>query len=205
MPEVSLAEDEAQAVSVAMVDEFGFFAFLNDAGTTFDLLDVDCAIRSDSARQIIKHRDGRDKTLGTADDDLFESVAELDSVPMVGGWTIDRLYECADAYGWILYDRFYDTGAYPGETTTEIYGYANLSPELQGAVDMLYPDALGYESEYAYQRMVFSRALIFARDGVPTHYQIIFRQLIDPEGGIVSNVYYSLNADLEVLEVFFSI
>lgn len=36
------------------------------------------------ARNVIAHRDGADATLGTADDDLFDSLDELDSVDFVG-------------------------------------------------------------------------------------------------------------------------
>jgi len=79
----------------------GLLNFLNDQTTTTEeLLDVDCAIRSDSAKHLIKHRDGKDKTPFTADDDLFDSVAEVDDVPMVGSWTIEQLINCARNFGY---------------------------------------------------------------------------------------------------------
>jgi len=79
----------------------GLLDFLNDQVETNEtVLDIDCAIRSDSAKHIIKHRDGKDKTPFTADDDLFDSVQEVDNVKMVGSWTIDQLITCAQTRGY---------------------------------------------------------------------------------------------------------
>lgn len=80
----------------------GMLALLNDQGsTTLERLDVGCAIRSDSAAQLIKHRDGHDRLPYTADDDLFDDVAEVDAVSMVGAWTLDRLAMCAWLFGYM--------------------------------------------------------------------------------------------------------
>ncbi|MBW2457577.1 MAG: hypothetical protein JRI68_23930, partial [Deltaproteobacteria bacterium] len=82
--------------------EVGLLAFVNDqAATTFDRLDTDCAIRSDSTENILAHRDGADGTPATTDDDLFDTIQELDDIRMVGPWTLDRLTECAEAYGYM--------------------------------------------------------------------------------------------------------
>lgn len=87
--------------AVQSAEEAAALAFLNDQqNTTFEVLDVDCGLRSDSAKQIIKYRDGRDKIPGTADDNLFESLGELDEVHMVGQWTIDQVKICADSFGY---------------------------------------------------------------------------------------------------------
>ena len=76
-------------------------AFVNDAGlTTVERLDIDCAIRSDSAGYIVEHRDGDDGLPYTPDDDPFETQKELDEVHMVGPWTIERLVECAEYFGY---------------------------------------------------------------------------------------------------------
>jgi hypothetical protein len=87
--------------AVQSADEAAALAFLNDQQlTTFDLLDTDCGLRSDSAQQIIKYRDGLDNTPGTADDNLFDTIAELDTVHRVGQWTIDQVKACADSFGY---------------------------------------------------------------------------------------------------------
>lgn len=86
--------------AVQSADEAAALAFLNDRLTNFDVLDTDCNLRSDSARQIMKYRDGQDKTPGTDDDNLFDSLEELDAVHMVGQWTIDQIKACADSFGY---------------------------------------------------------------------------------------------------------
>lgn len=80
----------------------GLLAFVNDhENTSLERLDDDCAIRSDSAKNIIRHRDGHDKLPGTADDDPFNTVDELDDVRMVGPWTMKRLTNCAWLFGYM--------------------------------------------------------------------------------------------------------
>lgn len=82
-------------------EEAAALAFLNDrANTTFEVLDVDCALRSDTARQIIKHLDGQDQTPGTADDNPIDSITELDDVNQVGPWSIEQIKLCADSFGY---------------------------------------------------------------------------------------------------------
>ncbi len=89
-------------------EDLMLFNFLNDAAnTTFELLDDDCALRSDAAANLIAHRDGADGLAGTADDNAFHSAAEVDGVARVGSWTMSQLYACADAleygaptFGW---------------------------------------------------------------------------------------------------------
>ena len=82
--------------------EAGLVAFLADYEiSTQAVLDVDCAIRSDSAAYIDQYRRGDDHDYGTADDQLIDSEATLDSIYFVGPSTIDRLYECAEAFGYV--------------------------------------------------------------------------------------------------------
>jgi hypothetical protein len=73
-------------------------SFVNDQSrATFELLDVDCGLRSDAARNIVVHRDGEP---GDADDNLFDTVDELDSVARVGSATISQLELCAETLGY---------------------------------------------------------------------------------------------------------
>ena len=81
-------------------EEQGLLDFLADHEvSTEDVLDDDCAIRSDSAKHIDRFRTGQDKTYGTADDQVIDSEATLDSIHMVGPWTIEQLYTCAEDLG----------------------------------------------------------------------------------------------------------
>ncbi len=83
-------------------EEIGVLGFVNDRDlATFEALDVDCAIRSDAARNIIEHRDGVDELPATADDDLFDTWEELDGVNRVGEKTLELLTECAEARGYL--------------------------------------------------------------------------------------------------------
>ena len=87
--------------AVQTPEEAALLAFVNDqTNTTFEVLDVECGLRSDTVRQIIKHRDGKDKVPGTADDNLFDDRAELDNVAQVGPWSLEQLEACADSFGY---------------------------------------------------------------------------------------------------------
>lgn len=86
--------------AVLTADEAAVLAFLNDRqAATLEALDVDCGLRSDSALNIVNYLNGADETAGTADDERFDSLAGIDSVPMVGDWTIAQLKVCADSFG----------------------------------------------------------------------------------------------------------
>ncbi len=69
--------------------------FLNDAGTTYDLLDHSVGIDSRAALSIVQHRDGADRTWGTDDDNLYESLDEVDAQYYVGPATLDRIVDFA--------------------------------------------------------------------------------------------------------------
>lgn len=85
--------------------EAGLVAFLADHEvSTLHVLDVDCALRSDSAGHIDDFRAGPDAQHGTADDQVIDSEATLDSIYFVGPATIARLYECAEAFGYVTPD-----------------------------------------------------------------------------------------------------
>ncbi len=97
--------EEQIAESTAPVqgaEEIAVLALVNDQQrATFEALDVDCAIRSDAARNIIEHRDGPDQNAGTTDDDRFDTVEELLGVNRVGPKTLELLTECADSWGYL--------------------------------------------------------------------------------------------------------
>ena len=44
---------------------------------------------------IVEHRNGPDGDLGTGDDDIYDSLEELDAVDFVGPVTLDRLADWA--------------------------------------------------------------------------------------------------------------
>lgn len=74
----------------------GILRLLNDGeGTTFELLDDDVALDRRAARNLVDHRDGWDLVFGTDDDDLFDTIAEVDAVRYVGPAALERLGEFA--------------------------------------------------------------------------------------------------------------
>jgi hypothetical protein len=81
--------------------ELGVLALVNDRTTDLELLDIDCELRADAARNILAHRDGEDGAANTSDDDLFDDLAELDGVSRVGPSALGLLEDCADRLGFV--------------------------------------------------------------------------------------------------------
>jgi phosphatidylserine/phosphatidylglycerophosphate/cardiolipin synthase-like enzyme len=65
--------------------------FINRSETTFEVLDIDVALDKRAAKNIIRHRDGTDGLFGTADDNGFDTVAELDGISYVGNRALEKL------------------------------------------------------------------------------------------------------------------
>lgn len=129
---------ETGASHAALASDDALLAFVNDQEQTdLERLDVECGIRSDSARQIIRHRDGNDRAIGTEDDDLFDTVEELDGVAMVGPWTLDRLRECAEEFG-------YETSSWRTtlETSEQALSSAAIAALPDGRAALLYRGVL---------------------------------------------------------------
>jgi len=59
-------------------------AFLNGPDATVDVLDNEVGLDTRAARNIVAHVRGPDGLLGTSDDDLLQSIAELDAIAYVG-------------------------------------------------------------------------------------------------------------------------
>jgi hypothetical protein len=68
---------------------------VNDANSSFSFLDVTVGLNRRAAASIVGHRNGPDGQAGTADDALYDSVAELDQVKYVGSSTINLLRQYA--------------------------------------------------------------------------------------------------------------
>jgi hypothetical protein len=62
-------------------------------------LDDEAGLDRRAAAGIVAHRDGADRIAGTADDDPFDDLAELDAVPWVGPVALARLLDHAEATG----------------------------------------------------------------------------------------------------------
>jgi phosphatidylserine/phosphatidylglycerophosphate/cardiolipin synthase-like enzyme len=75
-------------------------AMVNDPATDAASL-VSGKVTKATAAAIVAHRDGPDGAARTADDDPFDTVAELDAVKGVGAATLKRLGDLADAEGYL--------------------------------------------------------------------------------------------------------
>lgn len=80
---------------------YGVLGLLNDAATTFEILDDVVRLDRRAAENLIAHRDGADGVYGTSDDDAFDDIAEVDAVPYVGPAALDRLLAFAEAEGYV--------------------------------------------------------------------------------------------------------
>jgi len=57
---------------------------VNDGGVSDAELDNEAGLSTRVAEAIVKHRDGADREFGTADDQPFASLADLDAIPYLG-------------------------------------------------------------------------------------------------------------------------
>lgn len=63
--------------------------FVNESTTTIDLLKSEAGVHGSAAKSIVSYRIGPDGIEGTGDDDLFETLGELDEVRYVGPKALD--------------------------------------------------------------------------------------------------------------------
>jgi hypothetical protein len=66
--------------------------FTNESTATVDALKK-VGVSSTAATRIVAHRNGPDGKAGTADDDIYDSLNELDAVPYVGNLALGKLVE----------------------------------------------------------------------------------------------------------------
>ena len=74
-------------------------ALVNDTAVDVGELDNDAGLNATAAKNIIAHRDGSDAAAATADDDPYDTLAELDAVPFVGPIALTALLEYAKEKG----------------------------------------------------------------------------------------------------------
>jgi phosphatidylserine/phosphatidylglycerophosphate/cardiolipin synthase-like enzyme len=92
----ALDPDSAEAHAV--------LALVNDPAVDADELDDDARLNAKAADGIIDHRNGPDGEPGTADDDRFDDLAELDAVPFVGQTALSQLLAYAIEHGYLQPD-----------------------------------------------------------------------------------------------------
>jgi len=82
-------------------EAFGVLALLNAASTDLHTLDDSAKLDARAARALIAHRNGPDRRYLTADDNPFDTLAEVDNQYYVGESALKRLERYADKVGFI--------------------------------------------------------------------------------------------------------
>src|SRR5262245_5585687 len=96
------SDDATQQVAVPGSPEArAILALVNDPKVGLRELDIDAGLTKTAAVNILAHRNGPDGIVGTADDNPFEDITELDAVSGVGDATLRALLAYADANGYL--------------------------------------------------------------------------------------------------------
>jgi hypothetical protein len=193
---------------LAQLEVKGLLTFLNNQhDTDFARLDGDCELRSDSAHNLIEHRDGLDGTPGTADDNLFESIAEIDDVYMVGQETVDKLLVCAESFGYITEPRCVAQPFDPNDDFEVAFvdDLEALDPDLAERVGELAGDAVRFADPASPNPIRFADVAIYTVDGAPVFHQVTFAQAVDTDGGVEIRIAYDLDACLQTTDINISI
>ncbi len=118
--------DPARSSWEGTAEGVGLISFLNDEKTTYDLLDKTVGLDRRAAGNLIAHRDGGDRIWGSTDDDVYNTVDEIDAVRFVGPRSIDRMIEYAAQNGWVPGSEDL-LGVYDGVTFTVTEAEATLA------------------------------------------------------------------------------
>jgi hypothetical protein len=87
--------DGGEADGISHSTGRGILALVNDPLTDEIFLAEECFVAQSAASRILAHRRGPDALDGTADDDLFDRLAELDAIAFVGPQTLALLGDAA--------------------------------------------------------------------------------------------------------------
>jgi hypothetical protein len=120
--------------------ERNMLEFLNHPLTTIEVLDDEVGLDKRAAEHLVAHRNGPDGLVDTDDDDLFNSIEEVDGVFWVGQTTLERLADWIESEAWSMaphhtlgvYDGVHFTVA-EGHRTVELANEASL-PELRDII-----------------------------------------------------------------------
>jgi phosphatidylserine/phosphatidylglycerophosphate/cardiolipin synthase-like enzyme len=134
----SQTDDATDVVAVEGSPEArAMLALVNDVDVGVTELDVAAKLTSTAAKNIISRRDGADKKPGTADDNRYDTLAELDAVSGVGEATLRALLTYATANGY-LDDRSIDVVFSPQAAwgDSHLARVAELIDDAQSTIDV---------------------------------------------------------------------
>jgi phosphatidylserine/phosphatidylglycerophosphate/cardiolipin synthase-like enzyme len=92
-------EDLVAGIKEGSDQALAVLALVNDRSVTATELIQQGGVEKRASTNIIAHRDGADTALRTADDDLFDDIAELDAVKLVGPAAVKKLLAYATKKG----------------------------------------------------------------------------------------------------------
>ncbi|MFK7927448.1 MAG: hypothetical protein AB8H79_04630 [Myxococcota bacterium] len=149
-------------------EALGVIAFLNDADTTYEMLDTTVGLDRRAAESIIAHRNGPDGTLGWLKDSLFTSIDEVDDCYYVGGTALGLLEDWAIDNGWVALDDDDVLGTFDGVEFT--LGQAKSTVLLANTAGKTYlDDDLGLDAR-AVKSIVAARPIANVEDLAELYY-----------------------------------
>jgi len=118
-PLADAALDDAVRIEEGSAEALGLIAFLNDGDlATFALLDIDVGLDRRAAAAIVHYRDGADGEFGTADDQLYGSIAQVDDQYYVGNSALNLIRDFAVEAGYVAQGPDDILGTWDGVTFT---------------------------------------------------------------------------------------
>ena len=87
--DVGLSDGKADGEQLSACEKQAIVKYLNE-GVTASALET-AGVHARAAKNLTRHRDGADARFGSADDDLFDDVAEVDAVSYVGRAAFNQL------------------------------------------------------------------------------------------------------------------
>ena len=138
-------DEQGVRVQEGTPEALGMLDFLNDASTTFELLDDQVGLDRRAAESIIAHRDGPDGVLGWLSDDLFDDIAEVDARYYVGSTALDKIETWAVDHDWVAMGPDDVLGSWDGVAFTVAEAEATVQLANTGGRNYL-DDDLGLDS-----------------------------------------------------------
>jgi phosphatidylserine/phosphatidylglycerophosphate/cardiolipin synthase-like enzyme len=89
------------ALETGSPEALAVLALVNDPAVTFEELDDDARLHRTAAANIIDYRNGPDLVAGTADDERYDSLEELDAIRYVGPYALEQLLAYAILRGYL--------------------------------------------------------------------------------------------------------
>lgn len=93
--EAGVVDGKADGDELTACEQQAIVSFLNEGGDA-DALEA-VGVHSRAAANLVEHRDGADGRFGSADDDLFDDIAEVDAISYVGPTAFRQLHEATAA------------------------------------------------------------------------------------------------------------